>query len=72
LSILPQEVQKIALFVPSSYVFEGLREFILTGSIVYEKFLISFALNAVYLILSLWFFVFMFNKIKKLGLGRLI
>lgn len=71
-SILPMWTQKIALFVPSSHMFEGMREFILTGSMAYEKFIISFALNIVYLILSIWFFIFMFNKSKNLGLGRLI
>jgi ABC-2 type transport system permease protein len=72
LSILPVWVQKVALFVPSSYMFEGMREFIVTHSISYEKFLISFALNIAYLILSIWFFKSMFNKSKKLGLERLI
>lgn len=72
LSILPVWVQKIAHFIPSSYMFEGMREFILTGNISFEKFLISFALNIVYLILSIWLFVSMFNKSRKLGLGRLI
>jgi ABC-2 type transport system permease protein len=72
LSILPPWAQKAALFVPSSYMFEGMREFISTGNISYEKFLISFALNIVYLILSVWLFVSMFNKSRKLGLGRLI
>lgn len=72
LSILPGWVQKIALFVPSSYMFEGMREFISTGSMPLEKFLISFALNIIYLTLSICFFVFMFKKSRKLGLGRLI
>lgn len=72
LSILPNWVQKVALFIPSSYMFEGMRRFIATGNIPSETFLISFALNIVYLVLSVWFFVSMFNKSKRLGLGRLI
>lgn len=71
-SILPAWAQKVTLFVPSSHMFEGMRQFILTGNISYEKFAVSFALNVVYLVLSVWFFTFMFNKSKKLGLGRLI
>lgn len=71
-SVLPVWAQKIALFTPSSYMFEGMREFISIGNMAYEKFIISFALNIVYLILSIWFFIIMFNKSKKLGLGRLI
>jgi ABC-2 type transport system permease protein len=72
LSILPVWAQKIALFLPSSYIFEGMREFVATGNISFEKFFISFILNIVYLTLSLWFFISMFNKSRKLGLGRLI
>jgi len=72
LSILPAWAQKAALFVPSSYMFEGMREFITTGSMPFEKFLISFVLNIIYLTLSIWFFIAMFKKSRKLGLGRLI
>ncbi len=72
LSILPTWAQKISLFIPSSYIFEGMREFISTDHISFEKFLISFALNIVYLSLSVWLFISMFNKSRKLGLGRLI
>lgn len=72
LSILPQWAQKVALFVPPSYIFEGMREIVFTGTFSYDKLFISFALNAIYLILSLWFFVFMFNRSRRLGLGRLV
>lgn len=72
LSILPAWAQKAALLVPSSYIFEGMREFISTGNISFEKFLISFSLNIVYLILSVWLFISMFKKSRRLGLGRLI
>jgi ABC-2 type transport system permease protein len=72
LSILPHWAQKIALFFPTSYIFEAMRQHIFTGTISLEKIIISFALNALYLILSIWFFVLMFKKSKKLGLGRLI
>lgn len=72
LSILPIWVQKIAMFIPSSYMFEGMRQFIATNTISLDKFLISFALNILYLILSIWFFKSMFDKSKRLGLERLI
>lgn len=72
LSVLPVWIQKTALFVPSSYMFEGMREFISTGSMPFEKFLISFALNIIYLALSMWFFIAMFKKSRKQGLGRFI
>lgn len=72
LSILPTWAQKAALFVPSSYIFEGMREFISTGDISFEKFFISFSLNIIYLALSVWLFISMFKKSRRLGLGRLI
>lgn len=71
-STLPDWAQIIAKFIPASYVFEGMREILFTGTISYDKLIISFVLDAIYLILSVWFFVFMFNKSRKLGLGRLI
>ncbi|MFH1832552.1 MAG: ABC transporter permease [Candidatus Levyibacteriota bacterium] len=69
---LPSCAQSIAKFVPSSYVFEGMREILFTGNTSYDKLFISFALNILYLTMAIWFFVFMFNKSRKLGLGRLI
>lgn len=72
LSVLPEWAQKVAMFVPASYVFEGLREILFTGNISYDKLLVSFLLNIVYLIFGVWFFIYMFNKSRKLGLGRLI
>lgn len=71
LSVLPNWAQKVALLFPTSYIFEALREHIFTGTISADKILISFALNMLYLILSILFFVLMFNKRKKLGLGGL-
>lgn len=72
LSILPNWAQKIASFVPTSYIFEGMREILIKGTFSLDKLILSLALNVIYLILSLSFFIFMFNKSKKLGLGRLI
>lgn len=72
LATLPSWAQKVAALVPSSYVFEGMREILFTGALSYDKLFVSFALNIVYLILSIWFFVYMFNKSRELGLGRLI
>jgi ABC-2 type transport system permease protein len=72
LSVLPAWAQKISLFLPSTYVFEDIRHLLFTGSVNIQNLLISFALNVAYLTFSIWFFIFMFNRSKKLGLGRLI
>lgn len=72
ISSLPVWMQNIAFFLPPSYIFEGMRQVVNTGTISYNNLFISFALNITYLLLSLWFFVKMFEKSRKLGLGRLI
>lgn len=71
-SILPHWAQTVAYFIPSPYIFEAIREALFTGVVSYDKLLISFILNAVYFAFSIWFFVWMFQKSRKLGLGRLI
>lgn len=72
LSILPQWAQNVGLFLPSTYVFEAIRQQLFTGTVSYDKLVISFGLNIFYFIFSVWFFIRMFNKSRKLGLGRLI
>lgn len=72
LSVLPNWAQKISMFVPSSYILENMRQIIFTGTASIERFIISFALNIFYLILSLCFFLWMFKRRKKAGLGNLI
>lgn len=72
LAILPSWAQQVSLFLPTSYMFEGMRQILFTGEASYDKFLISFTLNIIYLILAIWFFTVMFHKSRKLGLGRLI
>ncbi len=72
LSILPDWAQKIAFFVPPSHVFETMRAILQHNTFSSERLLISFALSVLYLVLSIWFFIFMFHRSRKLGLGRLI
>ena len=71
LAALPQWAQKVAMVVPSSYVFEGARQVILQGSMDWAKIFMSLSLNAVYLILALWFFRRSFKKVLNRGLVKL-
>lgn len=71
-SILPQWAQNVAYFIPSTYILEEIRRVLFTGMVSYDKLLISLILNIVYFSVSIWFFVWMFRKSRKLGLGRLI
>lgn len=70
-NILPTWAQKVAQIIPTSYIFEGMREVLFTSNLSGEKLVISFILNIFYLILAILFFNFMFEKSKRLGLARL-
>ena len=69
-STLPVWAQKIALFIPASYVFEGAREIIYKGYTDPTKFYLSFIINLVYLILSIAFLHLSFKKVLEKGLVK--
>lgn len=71
ISILPDWAQKVALFIPTSYIFEGMREVILKGTLDVNKLYISFILNAIYFVLSLIYLKRSFNKTLTRGLVKL-
>ncbi len=68
LSILPVWMQKIAHFVPSSYVFEGMRSVILNGQIAWKNLITCFLLDIVYLLLALIGYRKVFKVVQKKGL----
>ncbi len=70
-SVLPVWAQIVAKAVPGSYVFEGMRGYLTTGQIPIPNLLISYGLNFIYLISSLWFFNLCFQKRREIGLGSL-
>lgn len=70
-SALPASIQVIARALPTTYIFEGMRSIIATGSMPLNHLFISVILNIVYLAASLTFFVFMFERSRKKGLARL-
>ncbi len=65
---LPPAVQWISYCLPTTYVFEGMRAVIATGTMPVMMLVQSFALNFVYLGLVFWFFFAMFKKVKEKGL----
>ncbi|OGK25809.1 hypothetical protein A3C28_00805 [Candidatus Roizmanbacteria bacterium RIFCSPHIGHO2_02_FULL_39_9] len=69
-SILPDWGRFIAAFVPSSYVFEGMREVINKGQLNTHLLLVSFILNLIYLILALFFLSRSFRKVLEKGLVK--
>ncbi|MDO8582988.1 MAG: ABC transporter permease [bacterium] len=65
--ILPTILQKLSYFIPATHIFEAARGNLTNPSINWNLISIAFLENIVYLIVSLWFFNFMFNKSKESG-----
>ena len=70
LEILPGWAQVISYFVPMSYVFEEGRNLLYNGVVDYNKLLICFGLNIVYLILTLLLFKNSFKSVLDKGLVK--
>lgn len=68
LTTLPVWAQKIALFLPSTYLFENMRSVLFGQPISREQIFVSFGLNIVYLLLSVAFFYKTFRHAKIHGL----
>lgn len=71
LSALPNWAQGIGKALPTSYVFEAMRQLLNGGGFPYHDLWMSLILNAVYLGVSLAFFNAMFEKSRAKGLARL-
>ncbi len=71
-SVLPTPLQYVAKSIPSTYVFEGIREVIKTGALPWPYFWMAFGLNLFYFFLAGIFFARMFKSARDSGkLGRL-
>lgn len=70
-STLPEWAQMIAWCLPTTYVFEGMRQILAEGPFPFAYLWISFALNIVYLFAAMCFFKWMFEKSRIKGLARL-
>jgi len=68
LSVLPKFLQKLAMFIPASYVFEGMRAIIFGRRFSLNLLLSAFSLNVIYLSLALFFFFRMFRAVRAKGL----
>lgn len=66
---LPLWAQKVSLFVPMSYVFEGSRELLLTNKLDIQNLFISFGITLVYFIIALFVLRRNFNKVLERGLN---
>lgn len=70
-TVLPVWAQKIAWGLPTTYIFEGMREILNGATFPLNYLCYSFILNVFYLTLSVFFFNLMFEKSRVKGLARL-
>lgn len=71
LSVLPAWAQTVSQFLPTSYIFEGMRSVVFKGYVPVDMLLKSFGLNFILLVFGIWLFIFMFEKSKEKSLARL-
>lgn len=70
LSVLPHSLRYIAVALPMSYIFEGMRELFTYGHMSAYFWIASSILSFVYLAIAIKFFLFMFEKSRQRGLSR--
>lgn len=70
LSALPHWAQVIAGALPTTHIFEGMRQVLNEHQFSLKTLLLSYLLNFIYLGLSIAFFNFMFEKSRDKGLSR--
>jgi ABC-2 type transport system permease protein len=68
ISVLPEWLQKIALLLPSSHVFEGMRAVVREHVFSFESFWMAVLLNAVYFLIGFALYLFAFRVARKRGL----
>ncbi len=68
---LPQWVQFVGQFLPSTYVFEGMRKVVIGEGMPMDYIVKAMGLNAIYVVFSLWFFVRSFKVAHEKGLAHL-
>jgi ABC-2 type transport system permease protein len=67
-SAMPGWMQAVASVIPTSYIFEGMREVLVTGQMNPEKLGISLLLNLMFLSGSILFFRYCFRKAQDSGM----
>lgn len=67
-SVMPEWMQKVAAVIPTSYIFEGMREVLSKGEFDPGKLVTATLLNIVYLTVSVMFFARGFRRSKETGM----
>ena len=67
-STLPEAMQKVAWAIPCTYVFEGMRQVIRSGTIPWDNLAWAVVLNLTYLVAAMGLLLHMFNLARDRGL----
>lgn len=70
-NILPAWAQFISWMLPTTYIFEGMRQILSGQPFPYTYMLASFLLNGIFFSAAICFFTYMFKKSRIKGLARL-
>ena len=68
LATLPDWMQSVAVFIPTTYVFEGMRALLINEVFRTDLMVKSFALNLVYLVVGVYIFFLSFQAARRHGL----
>ncbi len=67
---LPEFIQPISRMLPTTYIFEVMRQIVYGQPLQFEYIMYSFGLNTLYVALTLFYFAKSFKYSSNLGLGR--
>ena len=68
LATLPDWMQSVAVFIPTTYIFEGMRALLINEVFRTDLMMKSFALNLVYLVVGVYIFFLSFQAARRHGL----
>lgn len=68
IDVMPSWLQPVALALPCSHIFEGMREVIVTGTLSWTKLAAATGLNLVFLALASLFYLGIFRYVRRKGL----
>lgn len=71
IEVLPAWGKTLSAFIPMSYVFTGMRGYVMQQQDPTHNLLIGYAMGAVYAAIAVVLFIYCFNQSKKNGLARL-
>lgn len=71
ITVLPKWGQYISSFFPMSYIFTGMREYVVHRHDPTPYLIKGYALSILYVIIAIWLFIYFFNMRKNRGLARL-